>query len=151
MGVVSPWKRLRREKGASRDDPSSPSNFLRIVCRDIPLLSYRCCLVVSPSPGHAANDLNGGGIAVEKVAARKKRGGAQRQRTTAGASGVKTTGLVPRGLKQKGKFRRQRGGAPEVPNADEPGTLPMVFLGCVCVREDSSVETKNNGSKVLRF
>ena len=80
MGVVSPWKRLRREKGVSRDDPSS---------------------------GHAVNDLNRGGIAVEKVAARKKRGGAQRQRTTAGASGVKTTGLVPRGLKQKGKFRRQ--------------------------------------------
>ena len=124
MGGVSPWKRLRREKGVSRDDPSS---------------------------GHAVNDLNRGGIAVEKVAARKKRGGAQQQRTTAGASGVKTTGLVPRGLKQKGKFRRQRGGAPEVPNADEPGTLPMVFLGCVCVREDSSVETKNNGSKVLRF
>jgi hypothetical protein len=64
-------RRERAPEKKSAFQHRHPPPFLRIVCRDISLLSYRCCLVVSPSPGHAANDLNGGGIAVEKVAARK--------------------------------------------------------------------------------
>ena len=68
---VGTGRRERAPEKKSAFQHRHPPPFLRIVCRDISLLSYRCCLVVSPSPGHAVNDLNGGGIAVEKVAARK--------------------------------------------------------------------------------
>ena len=80
MGVVSPWKRLRREKGCeSRQAPRRiPSNFLRIVCRGAFLLSsHRCCLVISISSGHAVNDLKR--VVSPWTMIRREKGGESRQ------------------------------------------------------------------------
>jgi hypothetical protein len=86
--VVSPWKRIRREKGVeSRQAPRRiPSNFLPVVCRGASLVSsHRRCLVVSISSGHAVNDLK----RVVSPWKRLRREKGEAAATAAGASGVK--------------------------------------------------------------